>query len=153
MHEPADPPLRLVGEALEWAREHPAYFFATGVATVEELVEQVASGVRALGVSRVEVRYVGSWAVVAAHEDWFANARFPVPEDFAFTALTPFPEWGANTVRPECVVAAFAQAVIVRGPHGVSVVKGSVPASDPALVLIRKEAWARAVAFRGVGGA
>jgi hypothetical protein len=118
-----------------------------------ELVEQLATGARALGATDVEVQHINGWTYVAAHDDWFASAKFPVPEDFKFVALTPFPELGINSVRPECVVAAFARVIIVRGPRGVNVVKGSVSTNEPALVRMRESsAWGRAIAFRGVGG-
>ena len=89
--------------------------------------------------------------MVAAPTDWYASARLPIPEDFRFPGLTPFPELGQNCVRPECVVAAFADQIVVRGPTGTHVVKGNVTAGDPVLSqLSESQVWQRAIAFQGL---
>jgi hypothetical protein len=152
MHDMSEPfHVITVGPVLQWAREHPQYFFANGVPSAESLVEQLAAGARALGAREVEMHSFLGWFVVAASDDWFANARFPVPENFEFQALTPFPEYGQNCVRPEAVVAAFAREVVVRKSAAVHVVKGTVAASDAGLLRIAEApAWQRAIAFRGV---
>lgn len=154
MDEPLDPRIQILGNVLQWARAHPSYFFSNGVVSAESLVEQLVAGARALGASEVEAHDIGGWFVVAAHNDWFSRARFPIPEDFNFHALTPFPELGQNCVRPECVVAAFAEEAVVRGPSGTHVVKGAVAPNDPILICIAEApSWERAIAFRGVAGA
>ncbi len=142
------PEIQIVEPALQWAEAHPSYFFASGVVSADFMVEQLVVGAQVLGATRVELRRFRSWHVVAASRDWFVSARFPVPEDFNFVALTPFPELGPNCVRPECVVAAFAEAVIVRGPSAIRVVKGEVGENDPVLGEIASPGWQRAVAFR-----
>jgi hypothetical protein len=156
MDEPLNDPrrIRLVEPALQWARAHPSFFFQDGVVSAESLVEQVVAGAEALGATAVEVHAIGGGLVVAAGTDWFASARFPIPEDFNFQALTPFPELGENCVRPECVVAAFAEQVIVRGPLGTHVVKGIVAPADPLFIQVAgAAAWRRAIVFRGLVGA
>jgi len=155
MDGPFDPlRIRILEPALQWARAHPSFFFRGDVASVESLVEQLIAGAQALGATAVEAHTIGGGFVVAAHNDWFASARFPIPEDFNFQALTPFPELGQNCVRPECVVAAFAEQVVVRGPSGIHVVKGVIASTDPMLIQVTEaSAWHRAVAFRGLTGA
>ena len=140
--------IRILEPALQWAMAHPAFFFRDGVVTAESMVEGLVAGARALGAMQVEVRTFGFWHVVAANLDWFKSARFPVPEDFNFGAHTPFPELGQNCVRPECIVAAFAESVIVRGANGARIVKGEVQRNEPVLREVGNPAWQRAVAFR-----
>ena len=155
MDEPFDAlRIRILEPALQWACAHPTFFFRDGVVSAESLVEQLIAGARALGATVVEARAIGGGFVVAADTDWFASARFPIPEDFNFHALTPFPELGQNCVRPECLVAAFAEQVVVRGPSGTRVVKGAIASTDPMLIQVAKaSAWHRVVAFRGLTSA
>ncbi|WP_124543810.1 hypothetical protein [Piscinibacter terrae] len=116
-------------------------------------MEQLVAGAQALGATAVETHAIDGGFVVAAHTDWFVCARFPIPEDFDFRVLTPFPELGHNSVRPECVVAAFAEHVVVRGPSGTHVVKGALAPTDRMLTEVSTaSAWRRAVAFRGLSG-
>lgn len=154
MDEPFDiSRIRVLEHPLSWARAHPSFFFADGVVSGEFLVEQLIAGARALGAVEVESLVLGGGFVVAARNDWFLSARFPIPEDFRFQAFTPFPELGRNCVRPECVVAAFARDVVVRGPSGTRVVQGAVLPSDPMFTrVVAATGWRRAIAFRGLGG-
>jgi len=155
MNEPFElPPIRVPERALAWARAHPSFFFPDGVVSSESLVKQLIAGARALAAQAVEARAIDGWFVVAAPTDWYASARFPIPEDFNFHELTPFPELGQNCVRPECIVAAFADEIVVRGPAGTHVVKGSATAGDPILVqLSESPVWQRAIAFQGMASA
>lgn len=142
--------IRIIEEsALQWARAHPSFFFAGGMVGVEALMEQLIVGAKALGAAHVEARQSQGWCTVAAEYDWFPRARFAVPENL--DALTPFPELGQNCTRPECLVAAFASDVVLRGPGGISVVRGGVAANEPVLRELCNPAWGRAIAFRGVG--
>jgi len=136
----------------EWAQSHPSFFFADGRVTATSLVDQLYEGVIALGAKAVETYVVEGWHVVAAGEDWFANARFPIPEDFVFQGLTPFPELGQSCVRPEAVVAMFARDIIVTSTSAEPIVYGVVSPDDPIhTVLAGKPSWRRVIAFRGVG--
>lgn len=146
--------IRTLEPALQWARAHPSFFFPDGAASVESLMAQLIAGAQALGGVAVEGQTIDGGLVVAAQTDWFALARFPIPEDFNFQSLTPFPELGRNCVRPECLVAAFAEQVVVRGPAGTRVVKGTVAATDLLFARVSEApCWRRAVAFRGLAAA
>jgi hypothetical protein len=138
------------GDPISFARAHPSFFFASGVSE-KALTEQLVAGARALGAQHVQVLRVEGWSVVASPQDWFAGARFPVPEDLRFRSLSPFPELGQNCTRPEFLVAAFARTIIIRGPSGVRVVKGEVSAGDRIVpYLAGASAWQRAIAFRDI---
>jgi hypothetical protein len=146
------PPSALPDGPLQWARAHPSFFFAGGRVSAESLMEQLLAGARALGSTEVEAHNFDGWFIVASLTDWFFNARFPISEDLQ--ALTPFPELGQNCVRPECVVAAFAREVVVSGPSGTRVVKGTLASSDQILNHIAGAPdWQRAIAFRGLHNA
>lgn len=140
--------VKVLESALSWTLAHPSFFFADGVANAASMVEQLVGGAKALGAHQIEVRSCGSWQIVAAELDWFASARFPVPEDLQFFQLTPFPELGQNSVRPECLVAAFAEMVVIHGPSGTRIVKGDVAQDEPVLDVLIDSTWGRAVAFR-----
>ena len=137
--------------SLEWARANPAFFFTEGKATSQALTEQLAAAVHALGSDAVSVHVVNDWSVVAAADDWFLLGQFRIPESLQFASLTPFPEVGQNSTRPEVLVAAFARDIVVLGPLGIRVAKGTVAPNDALhTVLAQSPTWKRAVAFRGV---
>ena len=146
------PSIQIVpGPPTEWARRHPSFFFASGVPSSLELLEQLVEGARVLSSMAVEVVSLGEWQIVASTDDWFNSAKHQETEAPHFEYPKAFPELGQNCTRPEFVVAAFAQAVVFRGPRGVCVVKGTIEPADPMLVkLSTSHAWQRAIAFRGL---
>jgi hypothetical protein len=143
--------IKVLEHPLTWARAHPSFFFPDAAPKVELLVEYLLAGARALGSIDAEARRFDDWSVVASASDWFAGARFPIPEDFEFENLTPFPELGVNCIRPEALVAAFSAEVVVHGPTGTHVVKGPESAGEAvSRWLATSPQWHRAVAFRGL---
>ena len=141
----------LTASATEWARTHPTMFFHQGEVTAQSIVEQLLHGARILGAVSAEALSAGQWQIVAADEDWFLNARLPIPEDFRFTRLVDFPEQGQNCVRPEFLVAAFAQDVIVKAAHSQPLILGTVSATDEIHAMLdHRKSWRRVVAFRGI---
>ena len=139
------------GHPLEWARAHPSFFFANGKVTSKALIEQLVAAARALGSSRVETHVVNEWSVVAAADDWFLLGQFRIPENLQFESLTPCPEVGQNSTRPEALIAVFAKDIVVLGPLGIRVAKGTVAPNDALhSVLAQPQTWQRAIAFRGV---
>lgn len=142
---------RLTMPVSEWARAHPTMFFNDGEVTAQKIVEQLIDGARVLGATTVETIAVGAWHIVAAEEDWFLNARLPIPGNFDFDRLVDFPEQGQNCFRPEFLVAAFTGDFIVKAENLETVVVGMVsPADEVHTVLAQKKAWRRAIAFRGL---
>lgn len=141
----------LSGSATAWARSHAAFFFASGAPSVEALSEQLSQGARVLAGSTVETTRHGDWFVVAAEVDWFANARHQVREDRLFERPEAFPELGQNCTRPEFLVAAFAQEVIVASTDGAYSLSGLVLADERERVLsTATPGFRRAVAFKGL---
>ena len=137
--------------AAEWARSNAAMFFASGAASVEELLEQLSRGARVLAGTAVEMTRHGDWFVVAAQVDWFANGRHQVSENLLFKRPEAFPELGQNCTRPEFVVAAFAEQVIVASPDGAYSLSGLVQPDECGRVLTAATPdFRRAVAFKGL---
>ena len=137
--------------ASEWARSHAAMFFASGAASVEELLEQLSRGARVLSGTAVETARHGDWFVVAAKVDWFANGRHQVSEDLLFKRPEAFPELGQNCTRPEFVVATFAEEVIVASADGAYSLSGLVSPEECRRVLTAATPeFRRAVAFKGL---
>ena len=142
----------LIPSVKEWARSHSSFFFSDGIVTATGLVKQLREGAAALGARTIETSGVEGWSIVASSEDWFANARLPLPENFVFENLTPFPELGQNCVRPEAVMAMFAEDIVVASSSSSPIVHGAVSPHDAIYkVLQGKRTWSRLVAFRGVG--
>jgi hypothetical protein len=126
-------------------------FFASGAASVEELLEQLSRGAHVLGGTAVEARRHGDWFVVAAEVDWFANGRHQVAEDLLFKRPEALPELGQNCSRPEFVVAAFAEEVIVASADGAYSLSGLVPPDECGRVLTAATpGFRRAVAFKSL---
>ncbi|MDQ0607555.1 hypothetical protein QFZ83_001726 [Variovorax sp. W1I1] len=137
---------------IEWARAHPTMFFDDGKVTAQSIIEQLMDGARTLGATTAETLSIGTWHIVAAEEDWFLNARLPIPENLRFDRLVDFPEQGQNCVRPEFLAAAFARDVIVKAENSGAIILGTVlPADEIYAVLANRKAWRRVIGFRGVG--
>ena len=138
------------GSPAEWARAHPSFFFNAGYASEGELVSQLVLGVKTLGAQHIEVLTIDSWSIVAAHSDWLATpVRFPIDDSGGFDQMTPFPELGQNCTRPEFLVIAFAENVVMVGPSGTRVLHGRT--DDMILdALDKHKPWRRAIAFKGL---
>ena len=139
------------GDPMEFARSHPTFFFNTGVANELDHTARLVMGAQALGAKHVEAISLHSWSIVAAELDWFATAAVTVFENEVFTTLRACIELGQNSIRPEGVVGAFAQSIVVRSPQGIRTIKGQVEATDPILSFLAEHSnWPRAIAFRGI---
>jgi len=137
--------------AAEWARSNAVMFFASGAASMDELLEQLSRGARVLGGTAVETKRHGDWFMVASQVDWFANGRHRVSEGLLFKRPEAFPELGQNCTRPEFVVAAFAEEVVVAGPDGAYSLSGLVPPDECGSILTAAApGFKRAVAFKGL---
>ncbi len=143
-------PIR-IQDPLLWARAHPSFFFAEREPSVKALVAMLANGVAVLTGATPRVDEAGEWQVISSTVDWLSLGRFPVPSNFKFEGLTPFPELGDNNVRPEAMLAAFAEDIVSKGPEGLNVVKGAVHPGDVIyLALDSVSGVSRVVAFRRI---
>jgi hypothetical protein len=70
----------------------------------------------------------------------------------AFQQIVPFPEAGANSMRSEILLSAFAEVTITIGPEGCSEIVGHVDRNDPVWAEMKKrKQWRRVIAFRVAG--
>lgn len=141
--------IKEIGDPLEWMRRHSSMFFTTSIST-KNLAERVAAAARLLGATDARVVEVEEWTIVGSSVDWFGRGRFPVPADLMFRSLTPFPEEGQNSTRPECLVAAFAREVLVCDERGIQVAQGTGAGAAAVETRLQTLGWRRALAFRGV---
>jgi hypothetical protein len=112
-----DAGLRPVAGGLAFVRAHPEMFRGLvhdGPAAAALLAEAALRG----SSTSVTVSRSGEWYVVRAEHDWLTGDRDP------FTEVIPFPALGANAIRPEVIVAAFATAMATVTNDGVRVIAG-----------------------------
>jgi hypothetical protein len=143
--------IRILPPLPQWLRANTAMFFDHGIVSASAIASQVLAGAQVLGAENAVSLSVDEWSVVAADQDWFVAARYPVPESLLFESLTPFPEMGQNCTRPEVFVGVFARDIVMRKNSAVQLTKGTVSEADRIQEFLRSSAlWRRAIAFRGV---
>jgi hypothetical protein len=104
-------------DGLTFVRAHPEMFRGLvhdGPAAAALLAEAALRG----SSTSVTISRAGEWYIVRAGDDWLPGDRDP------FTEVIPFPALGANAVRPEVMVAAFATAMATVTSDGVRVLAG-----------------------------
>ena len=86
--------------------------------------------------------------MIGSDIDWLGNHPDHAARELFFR-IVAFPEAGANAMRAEILLMAFAQDVITKGADGQVVLKGKVEESEKVWRLIdSRPGWKRAVAFR-----
>ncbi len=128
MHTPGE--IRILPPLPQWLRANTAMFFNNGVLSASAIASQVLAGAHALGARNAASLSLDEWSIVAADQDWFAAARYPVQENLPFESLTPFPEMGQNCTRPEVFVGVFARDIVMRKNSVVQITKGTVSEAD-----------------------
>ncbi|GAB3254321.1 hypothetical protein [Chitinimonas naiadis] len=135
---------------IEWARANPLFFFDQGHVSLAVILSAVIEGIQEFGDIEIAHEMLGDWYVVAATEDWFSRGQIPIPGDLRFDYMPAFPEWGANNVRPEFLIAAYARDVVVHNATRTIITQGEVEHLDPLMQrLAVMPTWKRVIAFRG----
>ena len=134
-------------DPVEHIRNHPELYLPGGRADAAFLAKRLADDARLLGAARVEWSHDECWWWVAADRDWM-DAEAAVPMRDAFVRIVPFPEAGANSMRSEVLLTAFAEQVVTAADGVRECVKGDVADADPVWRLLPSSGWARVVAFR-----
>lgn len=142
--------MNIVDDPLPFIRKSPERFLRQIPAQGHELATNlVGDAVLLTGAAATVCRGPGPWWIVGCEKDWLALGATAGNPCQAFQRLLPFPEAGANSVRSEVLLTAFAEVVISVGPEGRWVGLGTVDDSDPVWTRIEKrERWQRSVAFR-----
>jgi hypothetical protein len=131
-------------DALAYVRKHVDMFFRTGRQSAHECSTSLLSNALVLGAREASIVRDGALWIVGADVDWLANRSVAIAE--LFSRLVPLPEAGANSVRAEIAVGAFATDIAVVDAEGVVSIRGAVNESS-VLALLKPRGWARAVAF------
>ncbi len=135
-------------DALSVIRSQPLTYLRQRVVTADVLAFRVADDARRLGCEPVEVvEHEGCW-LVGAGDDWCIKGRH-VPSDVLelFRRAWPFPEAGANSMRSEVLVAAFARDVFTGSADDIQVVQGAEP-GETMREWIAARRWRRVIGFR-----
>jgi hypothetical protein len=125
-------------------------FFPGGIVSDEELAARLLDCAVALGAQSAKHISLQTWQVVGSATNWFASARFQVPESLNPPWPAPVPEWAENSVRPEMLISLLARDIFMKTGTTVSRLKGSTPlAKEPFSLLSEARTWTRIIAFRG----
>ena len=135
-------------DPITYVQQRAERFFISGSATAVELATQIIGEVLLLGGHEACAIRDDAWWVIGSNVDWLGNhADYSAKE--LFFQIVAFPEAGANSMRAEILLMAFAQDVITKGAEGQVVIKGKVEESEKVWRLIdSRPGWKRAVAFR-----
>jgi hypothetical protein len=117
--------VKVLTNAIEWARAHPELFFRSGDASPLELFAYVAKDVFSRGGVLV-ARVVDDWTLVGSETNWMSHPVY-APEEL-FGHVVTAPEQEVHSMRGEVIVAAFATSVaLVVGDRGRIVIHGDPP--------------------------
>ena len=146
---PTETPNSAPNDLASFVRKNPGMYFQHSRISGTELAAQLLEYVKALGCSQAESLELAGWHVVRSEQDWFTLARFAVPEDLRCTALLAAPEWAQNTTRPEALIGALSERVVV-SKGGKLTVSASDSVPNEVLDAMSAAKWQRAIAFSGV---
>jgi hypothetical protein len=136
-------------DPIEHIRQHRGMYLPGGRVDPLYLANSLTEDARLLGADRVQTARAGEWWWVAADRDWIAGDGSDVHE--VFCHIVPFPQAGANSMRSEVKLMAFADAVLTVAGDRRDVIRGQVSGADPIWNALPTSQWARIVAFRVSG--
>jgi len=135
-------------DPITYVQQRAERFFTSGSVNAVELATQIVGEVLLLGGHEVCAIRDDVWWVIGSNVDWLGNHPDYSAKELFFQ-IVAFPEAGANSMRAEILLMAFAQDVITKGAEGQIVLKGKVEESAKVWCLIASHpCWKRAVAFR-----
>ena len=135
-------------DPITYVQQRAERFFMSGSVTAVELATQIVGEVLLLGGHEACAIRDDAWWVIGSNVDWLGNHPDYSAKELFFR-IVAFPEAGANSMRAEILLMAFAQDVITKGAEGQVVIKGKVEESAKVWRLIASHpGWKRAVAFR-----
>ncbi|CAN5822960.1 hypothetical protein BH09VER1_BH09VER1_41440 [soil metagenome] len=140
--------LRPLGDVHSYIRRCAHIFVRNQPASGLELANRMATDTFILGSRACHLFTEQGWWIVVADADWFGSHS----EEALFTRILPYTEAGANSIRTEVLIGAFASCVWTATPTLDSTVKGTPSEMDLIRGLAKKLClplqWARAVAFK-----
>ena len=118
----------IVKSALEAVRSKPEIFIGPnfgkdGVFDDRRLAYRLVSDPMTYKYSPITVEHINGWWLVSAKQDWLVKAGSNSISEL-FNRVVDFPEAGANGIRSEIMLNAFADDVVTYGIDGKIIVKG-----------------------------
>jgi hypothetical protein len=114
---------------MDYLLKNESRFFRLGSYDPIELAGMIATEALTLGSARVIIQSDGEWLTVAADQDWLHN------HEQAFSAITPFPQAGVNSMLVEILAVAFSAGVATATREEAKLIKGDrtvpAPGVDP----------------------
>lgn len=122
--------LTVLDDPLGVIRSKPEMYVGSGDRGAS-LVASLLSDALSLGATETSCVRRDDWYVVSADVDWLtATCRFQFPVPELFRRIVPLPEFGANAMRAEALVAAFAEAVFIATPGAEELIAGRTPPAE-----------------------
>jgi hypothetical protein len=139
--------MQAVKDAVAYVRQRPERFCQAGFPNPVELATNLVSEALILGGHETCTLRQGEWWIIGSEVDWLRTHPDYSPRDLFFR-IVAFPEAGANSMRAEILLTAFAHKVITVSGDGRDVIKGRVSQTAGIWrVLESRLGWTRAVAF------
>ncbi|MFD6286344.1 hypothetical protein [Streptomyces sp. NPDC060205] len=114
---------------MDFLLKNESRFFRLGSYDPIELAGMIATEALTLGSAKVLIQSDGEWLTVTAEQDWLHD------REQAFSAITPFPQAGANSMLAEILAVAFSAGVTTATQEGAKLIKGDstmpTPEVDP----------------------
>ncbi|MEW2573287.1 hypothetical protein [Streptomyces sp. NPDC047070] len=110
---------------MDFLLENEARFFRLGSYDPIELAGMIATEALTLGSAKVLIQSDGEWLTVTAEQDWLHD------REQAFSAITPFPQAGANSMLAEILAVAFSTGVTTATQEGAKLIKGDSTMPTP----------------------
>ncbi|HEY7116786.1 MAG TPA: hypothetical protein VH475_09380 [Tepidisphaeraceae bacterium] len=136
-----------VADALTHLRAHPEFYLPGGRLEPSDFATRLAGDALALGATRTLAVHHHDWWAVAADTDWLVAIPQVAPREL-FQRIVPFPQAGANSMRSEVLIAAFADDVVTWTNGVLEVLKGRSEGLESPRMIPNDGTWRRAVAFR-----
>jgi hypothetical protein len=128
-------------DAMTSVREHPSWYFRSGMFSVPEMIALLADEAVSHGASDFAVQmFDGCWVVQSAR-DWLDG------DDSAFFSLVPDPGRGSNSSRVEILLTVFCQAVWTGRAGDVFDLKATIAAPDELAEVLANPEFGRVIAF------
>ena len=135
--------LEILDDPVGWVRESPQLFLRNGRFTSEEAAAHVMEEALLCGAQHVQVVRQSGWWIIVGDVDWLAG-----PSSLSsFWHVIPYEEGGANSMRSELVLTAFASRVVTASRSQVTIIKGDGDQELDRFVESQPH-WERLVAFR-----
>jgi hypothetical protein len=135
--------LQIFDDAVARAKRSKHMLFPNGRVDAMSLLAYGMADVLVLGRGECRIAQRRGWAIVSSDVDWLVHPSLAI--DRLFTRIVAAPEHGANSLRAELVVNAFASDLAIWDPKGLRVIRGKRP---PRGVVVSWRGCRRALAFR-----